>query len=191
MNKRIKNLLALAVLPALFFSCSSDNDNSEVRNPADETYVLSYQTTDWEMNFIGPASITDIKLAGDLGLTQQIAWKGTLTYADVANQMQQADALVHFSKYENLPCVVNEALCCGLPVLSSNVGGIAELVNSTNGLLVEEGNVSALANALYNYLQHASSFDRKAIGENAVAKFNYKAIGNEIADLYKTIVSRY
>lgn len=49
MNKRIKNLLALAVLPALFFSCSSDNDNSEVRSPADETYVLSYQTTDWDV----------------------------------------------------------------------------------------------------------------------------------------------
>ena len=151
---------------------------------------LNKKTTDWEMNFIGPASTADLKLAGELGLTQQIAWKGTMKYADVAKEMQQADALVHFSKYENLPCVVNEALCCGLPVLSSNVGGIAELVNSSNGLLVEEGNVSALANALYNYLQNASLFDRKAISENAVAQFNYKAIGKEIADLYEITLSR-
>lgn len=151
---------------------------------------LNKHTTDWEMNFIGPASTTDIKLAGELGLTQQITWKGTLTYADVAKEMQQADALVHFSKYENLPCVVNEALCCGLPVLSSNVGGVAELVNSANGLLVEEGNVFALANALYTYLQKASSFDREMISRNTVAQFQYKTIGKETVDLYKMILDR-
>lgn len=151
---------------------------------------LNKQTTEWEMNFIGPASTSDLKLAGELGLTQQIAWKGTLTYGDVAREMQSADALVHFSKYENLPCVVNEALCCGLPVLSSNVGGIAELINPTNGMLVEEGNVSALANALYNYLQQASSFDRKAISAKAVVQFNCNTIGKEIVGLYEMTMSR-
>ncbi len=151
---------------------------------------LNQKTTDWQMNFIGPASTADLKLAGELGLTQQIAWKGTLTYAEVANEMRQADALVHFSKYENLPCVVNEALCCGLPVLSSNVGGIAELINPANGILVEEGNMYALANALYIYLKQTAAFDRETISANAVTQFQYKTIGKEIADCYKMVVSR-
>lgn len=151
--------------------------------------ALNQKTTDWEMIFIGPASTADLRLAGEIGLSNQIAWKGTLQYADVANEMQQADALVHFSKYENLPCVVNEALCCGLPVFSSNVGGIAELINSSNGILVEEGDVDALANALYSFLQNASSYDREAIGAKAVQQFQYKTIGKEIVELYEKVVS--
>lgn len=151
---------------------------------------LNKQTTDWEMDFIGPASTANLKLAAELGLTGQIAWKGTLTYADVAKQMQQADALVHFSKYENLPCVVNEALCCGLPVVSSNVGGIAELINPSTGLLVEEGNVYALANALHSFIQQTTMFDRKSISTNAVEQFQYKTIGKEIVELYEMILNR-
>lgn len=47
MITNIKKILALLVLPAVLFSCSNDKDNSEVRNPADETYLLSYQDTEW------------------------------------------------------------------------------------------------------------------------------------------------
>ncbi len=152
--------------------------------------ALNQKTTDWEMSFIGPASTADLKLAGELGLTKQIAWKGILQYAAVAKEMQQADALVHFSKYENLPCVVNEALCCGLPVFSSNVGGIAELIDSSNGMLVQEGNIAALADALHSYLQNASSYDRETISAKAVQQFQYKTIGKEMLELYERIVNR-
>ena len=152
--------------------------------------ALNHKTTDWEMIFIGPASTADLRLAGEIGLSNQIAWKGTLRYTDVANEMQQADALIHFSKYENLPCVVNEALCCGLPVFSSNVGGIGELINSSNGILVEEGDVDALANALYSFLQNASLYNREAISAKAVQQFQYRTIGKEIVELYEKVVKK-
>jgi glycosyltransferase involved in cell wall biosynthesis len=45
---------------------------------------------------------------------------------------KKADAFILFSRHENFPCVVIEALCCGLPVVASNVGGIAEAVDETN-----------------------------------------------------------
>jgi glycosyltransferase involved in cell wall biosynthesis len=152
--------------------------------------ILNRSTTNWEMNFIGPASTDNIQLAAELGLTKQIAWKGTLSYAEVATEMKAADALVHFSKYENLPCVVNEALCCGLPVFSSNVGGISELINPTNGVLVEEGDSQALASALYSYLQNPTAFNRKAISETAMAQFQYNRIGKEILELYNMILKK-
>lgn len=151
---------------------------------------LNRLTTDWEMNFIGPASTDNIQLAAQLGLTTQIAWKGTLPYAAVAAEMKGADALVHFSQYENLPCVVNEALCCGLPVFSSNVGGISELINPTNGVLVDEGNSEALATALFTFLQNPTQFNREEISANAVAQFQYNRIGKEILGLYTTILKK-
>lgn len=48
MITRIKNLLALLVVAAVFFSCSDDDKSSSSQNPADVSYVLSYQTTDFK-----------------------------------------------------------------------------------------------------------------------------------------------
>lgn len=149
---------------------------------------LNKSNTNWEMCFIGPASKENLKLAFDIGLSKQIVWKGALPYSEVAKEMQQAHALVHFSKYENLPCVVNEALCCGLPVISSNVGGIAELVNDSNGILVENENIEQLAKAMANFLQHPDQFNQQLISASAVALFNYNFIGNEILQMYKEVL---
>ncbi len=67
MITRIKKLLALAFLPAVFFSCSNDSDNSEVRNPADETYVLSYQTTDFD-TYVWQFESTDELMTGPINM---------------------------------------------------------------------------------------------------------------------------
>lgn len=63
----IRKFLALVVLSALFFSCSSDNDNSEVRDPADETYVLSYQTTDYD-GYVWQFESTDELMTGTINM---------------------------------------------------------------------------------------------------------------------------
>ena len=152
--------------------------------------VLNKTTTEWEMSFIGPASKENLKLSFDLGLSKQIAWKGALPYCEVAKEMQQANVLIHFSKYENLPCVVNEALCCGLPVISSNVGGISELVNDSNGILVENENIDQLANEIASYLQHPDRFNQQLISTSASAMFNYNFIGNEMMQLYKDVLKK-
>jgi glycosyltransferase involved in cell wall biosynthesis len=151
---------------------------------------LNMINRNWQMNFIGPAAIDHFKLAVELGLEKQITWKGTLAYHEVAKEMQQADALVHFSKYENLPCVVSEALCCGLPVISSNVGGIAELVNDSNGILVGNENIDQLADAMATFLQNPDRFNKQQISTVASAQFNYETIGEEIVGMYNEVLKQ-
>ena len=65
-----------------------------------------------------------------------IQFTGMLPYEEVARLMRNSDAFVLFSLYENMPCVVLEALCCGLPVITSDVGGLKEVINQENGVLV-------------------------------------------------------
>lgn len=151
--------------------------------------VLKEKRTDWEMWFAGPPSNENKLLAETLGLTAHIQWKGALPYADVAAAMRSADVLVHFSNYENLPCVVNEALCCGLPVISSNVGGIAEIVNVMNGVLVTAGNVNELAVALADFLQHKSRFNKNEIAAEAATLFNANEIGKQLSDWYASLLA--
>lgn len=145
---------------------------------------------EWEMVFIGPASDEQRKLAESLGIDKKVVWKGAIAYEEVAKEMQNADALVHFSKYENLPCVVGEALCCGIPVISSNVGGIAEFVNESNGILVEEGNIEQLASALNAFLVHPERFNKKNISKSASEKLNYEIIGKQILNVYMAVLKQ-
>ncbi len=152
--------------------------------------ILKEQRIDWEMWFVGPPSNEYKSLAEALGLTAHIQWKGALPYADVAAAMRSANALVHFSNYENLPCVVNEALCCGLPVISSNVGGIAELVNDSNGLLVQAEYINELATALAEFLQSQSRYNKKQIAAEAATLFNAYEIGMQLSYWYADLLAK-
>lgn len=63
--------------------------------------------------------------------------------------MQAADCLLLTSHNEGLPNVILEAISCGLPVVATNVGGIAEgLSQSDRGRLVDTRDPGAIAAAM-------------------------------------------
>ena len=127
-------------------------------------------------------------LAGSKGLLNKCVFiKPAVSYKEVAVQMKESSALLMFSRFENLPCVILEALCCGLPVISSRVGGIGEVINEKNGLLVENENVRELAAAMIKMMETYANYDREAISREAVKKYNYGVIGNQYFSWYKKI----
>ncbi|NHZ45479.1 glycosyltransferase family 4 protein [Desulfovibrio sp. XJ01] len=65
----------------------------------------------------------------------------------VADHLRLMDLFVLPSLSESMPNTLLEAICAGLPVVASNVGGVPELLRG-NGLLVPAGDVDALATAL-------------------------------------------
>ena len=74
---------------------------------------------------------------------------GPLTRQRVLELFRAADASLLSSSWENFPHTVVEALAAGTPVISTRTGGVAEVVHDgENGLLVEPGDVAALAVAI-------------------------------------------
>ena len=68
---------------------------------------------------------------------------------DAARLIACADLLVLSSSYEGLPVVVMEALAAGVPVVSTAVGGVPDLIQSGhNGLLTRPGDPDALAETI-------------------------------------------
>lgn len=63
----------------------------------------------------------------------------------LARLLASCDVLVHPGDCETFGLIVLEAMACGLPVLATNGGGVAELVDDSTGLLVEPNSVDALA----------------------------------------------
>jgi glycosyltransferase involved in cell wall biosynthesis len=74
---------------------------------------------------------------------------GALSRPDVAWRYREADLFTLPSSAESFGNVFAEALASGLPVVGTAIGGIPDLVeHGTNGLLVQPGDVNALAGAI-------------------------------------------
>jgi glycosyltransferase involved in cell wall biosynthesis len=162
--------------PFRFVHISGFQPLKNVPGILDAFALLQQRRRDWELILIGPAG-EDIKAYGaDLNLR----WTGEIPYAEVASWLRSAGALVHFSWVENQPCVISEALCCGVPVVAAAVGGIPEVLGpgagaTDRGLLVPSRDVPALAAALERMM--TTPYDREAIAAEAAAMYSYETVG--------------
>ncbi|MBS1590482.1 MAG: glycosyltransferase [Bacteroidetes bacterium] len=168
---------------------SSMNEYQKNINGIINAFVeLNKQQTNWELIMVGPFTTEQMQICTERNLANKIIFIGEIEYSEVAKQMQQANAFVLFSRHENFPCVMEEALCCGLPVVTSNVGGVAEAVNDTNGLLVVTENIKELANALNSVMINYVNYSRELIAKQANTLYNKEKIAKEIVDVYKSII---
>ncbi len=92
-------------------------------------------------------------LREQLGLSSWIVFTGSRR--DIPRVLRALDAFVLPSLYEGFGIAILEAMAAGKPVIATAVGGIPEFVRSgETGLLVEPGNVAALADAIDRLLNH-------------------------------------
>jgi glycosyltransferase involved in cell wall biosynthesis len=121
-------------------------------------------------------------------LNKTVFFRGEVLYSQVSKEMQSADCLILFSDIENSPCVIGEALCCGLPVITTRVGGIPELVDDSNAILVEPRNEEQLVNAMQQMIDQYAGYNKNKIAEDATGKFSYSVIGKKMDDIYLTVL---
>jgi glycosyltransferase involved in cell wall biosynthesis len=88
-------------------------------------------------------------LAEKLGVAPDVHFAGPLQRSEVAQRYREADVFTLPSAAEAFGNVFAEALASGLPIVGSQIGGIPDLVeHGANGLLVEPGDIKALAGAI-------------------------------------------
>lgn len=106
--------------------------------------------------------------AADLGLTERVHFLGALAPEALAEPLSAADVFVLATRNEGWANVFLEAMACGLPVVTTGVGGNAEVVCRDDlGAVVPFGDSAALARALEGAL--ARAWDRAAIRAYAEA----------------------
>jgi glycosyltransferase involved in cell wall biosynthesis len=138
----------------------------------------------WRLKLVGPLNEIVQQKILEYNLLANIELTGEVPYEEVARQMQKAHVLAMFSRHENFPCVIVEALCCGLPVISSDVGGVKEALNESNGILVPSENEAELLKGIIYMMDKFNLYDLGKISEEACIKYNYETIGGEICNLY-------
>ncbi len=149
---------------------------------------LRQQRDDFVLNVIHDYDAPEFKtLVTQHGLSDCIVFHGKKTSKEVADFFAKADFFVLFSNFENLPCVIVEAFASGVPVVSTNVGGITEILSPERGILINQGDEDALLQSMNQMLDHSSEYDREAIRQYAIETFAAKKIGKEIAEEYKKV----
>ncbi|MBA3245733.1 MAG: glycosyltransferase family 4 protein [Actinobacteria bacterium] len=127
-------------------------------------------------------------LAAPVG--EGITWSRSLSTAEVAAALDEATLLVLPSRSEGMGRVLVEAFCRGRGVVGSDVGGIPDLVHDgENGLLVEPGDVAALADALARVLGDPTLAER--LGQEAhESSTAWIATPQEFAQRLRDLVER-
>ena len=84
-------------------------------------------------------------LAETLGISDRIDYPGFVP--NVEDYLANADVFLLSSNYEALPLAVLEAMAAGLPVITTDVGGVCDIVTD-NGILLPAGDMDAMVRAM-------------------------------------------
>ena len=145
---------------------------------------------DFELVLVGTGVdyTVDVDYAQSLHFPEgMLHFTGEQTPHEVAQWMQQSDCFLFFSRYENAPVVVSECLATGLPIISSNAGGIPEMISQECGILVPSEDEVTLANAIIEMIDNNGEYVADTIRKMGT-KYTYQNIGEQLSDLYQRLV---
>jgi glycosyltransferase involved in cell wall biosynthesis len=121
----------------------------------------------------------------------KISILGSLPHEDVISYLKRAAALVLPSEwYEAFPHVILEAYACGVPIVASRIGTLADVIHDgLTGVLFEPGNAADLAAKLTGLLRDASAASRIGIAGRSEYEANYTADKNyeRLMQIYRDV----
>jgi glycosyltransferase involved in cell wall biosynthesis len=114
---------------------------------------------------------------------------GRLPTEKLTAYYQKSAAMILVSDAENAPCVITEALCLGVPVITTLVGGIGELTNDSNSIQIpafqtHEEKAEKIYLALLDFVAKIQTFDSEQISADALRKFHPKQVGQGLVNAY-------
>lgn len=117
-----------------------------------------------------------------------IAFKGLLEQKDVVSTISKYDALILPSVFSEMsPLVIQEAWAACVPVIGSNVPGIAEQVeNGKNGLLFEYNSIKSLKNVLRFIIKTPTIIGELTKG--IIVPPSFDTVVNQMTALYEKLL---
>ncbi len=116
-----------------------------------------------------PEGVRLAEVAREVGVDDRVEFLGAVSRDDMPALLRSADVVACCPWYEPFGLVAVEAMACGVPVVATQVGGLAETVaDGVTGLLVEPRNPSAIAAALDRILSDPAT--RRRMAERALQR---------------------
>lgn len=148
--------------------------------------IVQNSTTDWRLEIFGEGDRTQYEIMIDsLNLDRHRCILNGRS-SNIQDEFLNSSLLVCSSKFEGFGLVITEAMACGLPVVSFDCpwGPQAIISDGEDGILVENGNVDKLAEALVQMIQHPEQC--KTMADKAIENVQRYKI-DQIAEKWKTL----
>ncbi|GAB6394913.1 MAG: glycosyltransferase family 4 protein [Bacteroidales bacterium] len=155
---------------------------------------IAKQYPDWMLVFAGTGAIEDGKQkAADFNISNQTRFAGWVSGKEKADLFSKASIFCLPSYMEGFPMAILDALAYGIPVVTTPVGGIPDIIrNQKNGLLFPSGDIPALSHQLKMLMSNARL--RKDLSKQsrlmAETLFNPKTIEKQICTLYESVLTK-
>lgn len=163
----------------------SDMDDS-IKNISGIINVISklqIKISNLEFNLIGENSKKYKQLIESMDI-KNVHIIGNIPHNEVANYLKKSNVFVLFSNYENLPCVILESFSCGVPVVSTRVGGINEYFPENFGYLISVKDELSLEKSILKIYNKEIKLNKKLMHSYAEENFGINTISNIFTKLY-------
>jgi glycosyltransferase involved in cell wall biosynthesis len=140
----------------------------------------------------GPERRALEQLAAGLGITDVVTFTGRLDNEGMAAIYASADVMINPSLADNMPISILEALASGVPVVSTNVGGVPYLVeHQKTAMLVPSQDPEAMANAILSLVNDDSKARAIAnAGIESVQRYTWPNVRDRLLGVYEGVLTK-
>jgi glycosyltransferase involved in cell wall biosynthesis len=122
---------------------------------------------------------------------KRVTFTGLVPYSEIAKYYAAADIYINPSLYESFGMSIFEAMAAGLPVVTTRVGAVPELIShQQSGLLVDVADPAAIADAVVQLFANPELFASiPRVARQVARQFSWDAICSQLMQEYQTLLS--
>jgi len=180
------------IVPFKFVHVSTINDKEKnISGIIQAAHFLHHKNISFRIDIVGdgPERDTFEALAQQYQLLNKVIYfHGFKLPQEVANIMAQAHCFILNSNYEGLPCVLLEAMSCGIPVISTKVGAVPEIIDHKQGVLIKPNDAKKLCLAMEDMISSYSQYSSSYIRTKIIEKYSYPAIAKDFNIIFNSVL---
>lgn len=140
----------------------------------------------------GPEASRLGALARELGIEHAVRFTGRLDREVMAKLYRESDVVLNPSRADNMPNSLLEAMASGVPVVSTDVGGVPFMVqHEETALLVKAGDFEAMAAAIVRLIEDGTLWQRLSqAGLEQARRYSWPRVAPDLAKLYGAALQR-
>ena len=139
----------------------------------------------------GPERATLSRMVVEHNLSESVHLLGRKMKGEIVQELRNSDAFVLSSRSETFGVACIEALSQGLPCIATRCGGPEEIVTAKEGIIIDPGNVEAMADALKQLYGNYDRYDQKEIADRCLGRVSPRAIATRLTGIFEDTVQNY
>jgi glycosyltransferase involved in cell wall biosynthesis len=142
-----------------------------------------------ELCMIGPEKGMTIEELSNYAKLKKVnvTFTGKLSKSEWTKRSEKFDVFINTTHFDNTPVSVIEAMALGLPIVSTNVGGIPFLLkNNETALLVQDSAVDEMTQAIIELIENSELANQLSQnGRKLAEQFDWNSVKNQWKEILK------